>query len=215
MRKLVLVMSLLIAAIGVAAPSAGADTGAEGTGADQFPSGTNVTPAMVAASSIVHCTGYVTVKSYSASGHTLSTKANTCGVYYGRSGAGHYQWGPVTRFRCYRDGVQFGAGTGGCRWKGSLTLYRIGTVWLSTQAWAVPGSQSSAFWDDSGRIYGAAYGFRSFDVLQACEDDYIWVNLGNPAGNGVVHFMGITGIDYGTFNMANKCTGTFRGDDTS
>jgi hypothetical protein len=152
MRKLLLVMSLLIAAIGVAAPSAAADT--ESTGADQFPSGTNVTPAMI-------------------------------------------------------------AGTGGCRWKGSLTFDLIGSDWLTSLAWAVPGSQSSAFWDDSGRIYGSAYLFWSFQVLQVCEDDYIWDHLGQPAGNGVVHFMGITGIDYGTFNMANKCTGTFRADDTS
>jgi hypothetical protein len=215
MRKLLLVMSLLIAAIGAAAPSAAADTGAESTGADQFPSGTNVTPAMVAASSIVHCTGYVFLIGYYVNGHELSTKANTCGVYYGRRSNGQYSWGPVVRFKCYRDGVQFGAGTGGCRWKGSLTFDLIGSDWLTSLAWAVPGSQSSAFWDDSGRIYGSAYLFWSFQVLQVCEDDYIWEHLGQPAGNGVVHFMGITGIDYGTFNMANKCTGTFRADDTS
>jgi hypothetical protein len=207
-------MSLLIA-IGVSAPGAAADTGAESTGADQFPSGTNVTPEMVASGFILHCTGYLTVTSYYANGHTLSTKANTCGVYYGQRTSGQRSWGPVVRFKCYRDGVQFGAGTGGCRWKGSLTLYRVGTIWLSTQAWAVPGSQSGAFWDDSGRIYGAAYLFWPSDTLRVCEDDYIWDNLGNPAGNGVVHFVGLTGIDYGTFNMADKCTGTFRADDTS
>jgi hypothetical protein len=216
MRKLLLVMSLLIASIGVAAPSAVADTGAESTGADQF-SDTNLTAAMVAAGSIVHCTGYVTVASLTANGHTLSTKANTCGVYYGRNSSGEYAWGPVVRYKCYRDGVQFGAGTGGCRWKGSLSMYNINEPrWASSQAFALPGSQSSAFWDDSGRRYGPAYRFFTYtDRVQICQDDYLYNIGGGAVGNGVVHFMGATGIDYGTFNMANRCTATFHANDTS
>jgi hypothetical protein len=212
MRKLLLVMSLLIATIGVTAPSSAADTGAESTGANQL-SGTNVTPAMAASGSIVHCTGYVTVAYKTASGHTLSTRANTCGVYYGQGG-GYYDWGPVTRFKCYRDGVQFGSGTGGCRWKGSLTMYT--SINTSSRAWAVPGDQSIAFWDDSGRIYGSAFSYASTTRLTMCEDDYIYtLPGGSELGNGVVHFMGITGVDYGTFNMANKCTATFYANDTS
>jgi hypothetical protein len=212
MRKLLLVMSLLIAAIGVTAPRAVADTGAESTGADQL-SGTNVTPAMVAASSIVHCTGYVTLASLTANGHQLSTKANTCGVYYGRLGS-FYGWGPVVRYKCYRDGVQFGAGTGGCRWKGTLSLYKNGSP-KSNQAFALPGTLSSAFWDDSGREYGSAFWFSASDTLRMCEDDYLWDAHGSAAGNGVVHFMGATGIDYGTFNMADWCTAAFSANDTS
>jgi hypothetical protein len=212
MRKLLLVMSLFTAAIVVMAPGAVADTGAESTGANQL-SGTNVTPAMVAASKILHCTGYVTVKSYTVAGHTLSTKANTCGVYYG-DGGGYFDWGPVTRFKCYRDGVQYGAGTGGCRWKGSVTMYT--SINTSSHSWAIPGSQSGAFWDDSGRIYGYAYSYVSTTTLRMCEDDYIYtIPGGSEQGNGVVHFMGITGNDYGTFNMANKCTATFYASDIS
>jgi hypothetical protein len=52
------------------------------------------------------------------------------------------------------------------------------------------------------------------DIVRACEDDYFWTSMGRQRGNGVVHFMGITGIDYRAFNMADKCT-TFSANDTS
>jgi hypothetical protein len=215
------IAALTLALVGALAAPALADTGAESTGADQYAdqgtlgdtSGV-VTPtsAEIAASQITWCTGYgADLSSISSSGHTLSTKANVCGVYYGSvwiNGVLHYRWGAVIRWYCYRDQVQFGSGTGGCRWKGSESIYRdqVGDNHNWTHMYAEPGSSSTAFWQDSGRIYTGYRNFPSGSSIQLCEDDWGYDVGGYALGNGAVHFMGTTGVDYGTYNTADKCT---------
>jgi hypothetical protein len=219
MRKLALAL-LSVAALALPVVPVHADTGSASTGADQFTSGpqpapqrfktTNLTAADVASATILNCSGYHTLASISASGHRLSTKGQICGAFYGVSGD-RYGWGPVARFRCYRDDVPFGSGTGGCRWKGSVSSYldRIGSDHVLSNSFQVPGSSSGIFLDDSGRIWGEPVGYTANQRIKMCEDDWLYDNGQGAIGNGAVHFMGITGIDYGTVNMANWCTGWF------
>lgn len=155
----------------------------------------NSSPAQAALSG---CNDYTTVASLSANGHRLSTQAIVCVNLYGYDG-GKALYTAVARYKCYRDGVLFGDGTGGCRWQGRLKVYAGYTSTsqlMSDYFWAVPGSTSSSFWSDSGRIYGQ-YGAVNLDwIVKGCVED------------SIVHFMGITGIDYGTWNMADKCSYT-------
>jgi len=144
------------------------------------------------------CSGYTTVASLSASGHRLSTQANVCVNLTGYDG-GKALWTAVARYKCYRDGVLFGDGTGGCRWQGHLKVYAgySSTSQLMTDRfWAVPGSTSSSFWSDSNRIYGYYAALNLDWIVKGCAED------------AIVHFMGITGVDYGTYNMADKCSTT-------
>jgi hypothetical protein len=144
------------------------------------------------------CSGYNTVATLSSSGHRLSTQVNVCVNLSGYDG-GKALYTAVARYKCYRDGVLFGGGTGGCRWQGHLKVYAGGTTpnqLMTDYFWAVPGSTSSAFWSDSDRIYGHYAAVNLDWVVKGCAED------------AIVHFMGITGIDYGTYNMADMCSHT-------
>lgn len=144
------------------------------------------------------CSGYTTVSSLSASGHRLSTQANVCVNLTGYDG-GRALYTAVARYKCYRDGVLFGDGTGGCRWQGHLKVYAGSTSasqLMTDRFWAVPGSTSSSFWSDSQRIYGYYAAVNLDWVVKGCAED------------AIVHYMGITGVDYGTYNMADKCSAT-------
>jgi hypothetical protein len=188
------------------------------TGAGQSTSGPNAAPQRVKTTSltaailaepiITSCSGYHTLASISSSGHRLSTKGQICGAYWGSDGD-RYIWGPVARFKCYRDDVLFGSGTGGCRWKGSVSSYQdvLGTKYHVHSDWfQKPPSTDGTFWADSNRIYGERFGYLANQRIKMCEDDWIY-DVGQGAiGNGAVHFRGITGIDYGTYNMADWCT---------
>lgn len=142
------------------------------------------------------CSGYTTVSSLSASGHRLSTQANVCVNLAGYDG-GKALYTAVARYKCYRDGVLFGDGTGGCRWQGHLKVYAgsaSASQLMTDRFWAVPGSTSSAFWSDSQRIYGYYAAVNLDWIVKGCAED------------AIVHYMGITGVDYGTYNMADKCS---------
>jgi hypothetical protein len=141
------------------------------------------------------CIPETEVAALSANGHRLSTTAVVCGYYLTYDGGPI--WAPIARFRCYRDGVLFGDGTGGCRWQGTLATYRNGSL-DHGNSFAVLGSTSTSYWSDSGRIYGTYRRVLSSDTLKWCQNDVVL--------NGIVHFRGITGIDYGTFNMKDTCT---------
>lgn len=217
-RRLLVVLTLAMVSALFIPAVAHAET--DSTGADVLSSGTqsgtgwadytNVTAAQAAAVSVSHCTGYGTDRAgVSSGGHTLSTRANVCGGFYGSSGSSQ-RWGPVIRFHCYRDGVLFGSGTGGCRWKGSNSTYLAssGGGWLHQYSvhFQVPPSSDPSYWADSGRLIGQAYYYSPGNTVQFCEDDWIYLNQGDPIGNGAVHLMGTTGIDYGVLNMGNRCT---------
>jgi hypothetical protein len=191
------------------------------TGADQLTGGSDARPQRFETTSlgaaaaepiaISNCSGYFTLASISSSGHRLSTKGQICGAYWGSSG-NTYAWGPVARFRCYRDDEPFGSGTGGCRWKGSVSSYldRSGLVThVHSDSFQKPPASDGTFWSDSGRIYGDRAGYLEGQRIKMCQDDWIYDNGQGAIGNGAVHFMGITGIDYGTYNMADWCTGWF------
>jgi hypothetical protein len=219
MRKLALAL-LTAAALALPVLPAHGSTGSENTGADQLTSGPNAAPqrftttdltAAAAAPIITNCSGYHTLASISSSGHRLSTQGQICGAFHGFSGD-KYGWGPVARFKCYRDGVLFGSGTGGCRWKGSVSSYldRSGLVThVHSDSFQKPPSTDGTFWADSGRIYGDPAGFVTGQRIKMCEDSWIYENGQGAIGNAAVHFMGITGIDYGTYNMAHWCTPWF------
>jgi hypothetical protein len=149
-------------------------------------------PEAQAANEVHDCTPETWVDALFANGHELSTSVVVCGYFIDDGGSP--TWAPIARFRCYRDGFLFGDGTGGCRWQGSLTN---GTR-LSASSFAVPGSASTSYWSDSGRIYGQARTYSNSDTVTWCQEDF-------PL-NGIVHYRGISGIDYGTYNMANTCT---------
>jgi hypothetical protein len=220
MRKLALAL-LSVAALALPVVPVHAATGAASTGMNQSTGGpnaapqpfktTNLTAAAAAEPVITNCSGYFTLASISSSGHRLSTKGQICGAFHGISGD-KYGWGPVARFKCYRDDVPFGSGTGGCRWKGSVSNYldRFGSKYhVHSDAFQKPPSSDGTFWADSGRIYGEPAGYLANQRIKMCEDDWIYDNGQGAIGNGAVHFRGITGIDYGTFNMADWCTGWF------
>jgi hypothetical protein len=152
-------------------------------------------PKAQAADEVHDCIPETTVSMLSASGHTLTTTAVVCGYFVDDGGSP--TWAPIARFRCYRDGVLFGDGTGGCRWQGTLSTYRNGEF-IAGGSFAVPGSTSTSYWSDSGRIYGTARTFLTTDIITWCQNDVVL--------NGIVHFRGVTGIDYGTHNMRNTCT---------
>jgi hypothetical protein len=147
------------------------------------------------------CIGYSTVASISdkTGTHRLSTQGNVCLNFAGYDG-GKALWTAVARYKCYRDGVLFGDGvTGGCRWQGHLKVYAGYTSasnLMTDRFWAVPGSTSSTFISDSGRIYGYYAAVNLDWIVKGCSLD------------AIVHFVGATGIDYGTFNMADKCSYT-------
>jgi hypothetical protein len=139
------------------------------------------------------CTPYSTLASVSSSGHRLSTQGTVCLEYRGPGVLGTNQWDVVTRFKCYRDGVLFGDGTGGCRWAWYMAQERSTPGSLSEfHAW--PGDGLAGYWSDSGRDYGAFLSSSDGTSIRGC------------IRNGQVHFMGITGIDYGLFNMVDRCT---------
>lgn len=144
------------------------------------------------------CTGYTTVASVSASGHTLKTTLNVCGNYDGFVGGGNpYSWGTVAHAKCYRDNVLFGDGTGGCRWAGHLTMYLADAspdIKDIDTFWAEPGSSSASYISDSGRVYSQVTPKGAAKLLKFCSE------------NAQVHFVGTTGVDYGLHNMADKCT---------
>ena len=143
-----------------------------------------------AADSLWGCTPYNTLASVSSSGHRLSTQGTVCLNYVGPGSLGTNQWEVVNRFKCYRDGVLFGNGTGGCRWDGSQEQERVNAT-DTGEHFAVPGSSSSSYWSDSDRIYGARISSYDGTDIRGC------------LRGGRVHFMGTTGIDYGLFNMAD------------
>jgi hypothetical protein len=220
MRKkcLLVAAAIFAASLIISAPAVASDSGSESTGADQVANNSAFygvdagsvsfpTSSETASASILHCTGYKVRVSITRNGHTLDTRGNVCGAFYEQS-AGQFKWGPVVRWKCYRDGVLFGSGTGGCRWKGSISSYKNGGHSYSS-AYQVPPSSNSAFWEDSGRIFGGAKWYTAADSLKMCQDDWIYDNYGFEVGNGVVHFMGITGIDYGTYALPDHCTGSF------
>jgi hypothetical protein len=136
------------------------------------------------------CTPYSTLASMSSSGHRLSTQGTVCLRYRGPT-LWTEAWDVVTRFKCYRDGVLFGEGTGGCRWDWTFVQNRSDGDVSEFQAW--PGA-GEPFYADSGRQFGAPASSHDGDSIRGC------------VRNGRVHFVGATGIDYGLFNMADMCT---------
>lgn len=183
------------------------------TGAGQSTSGPNAAPQRVKTTSltaailaepiITSCSGYQTLASISSSGHRLSTKGQICGAYWGSDGD-RYIWGPVARFKCYRNGVQFGNATGGCRWAGSLSNYeQKSSPHRYTSFYRRPGSISAAYWDDSGRIYGAYSSYYGGYAQNHCQDSW-----GGYYYN-IVHYHGTTGTDIGIYNMIDTCTPWF------
>jgi hypothetical protein len=136
------------------------------------------------------CTPYNTLASVSASGHRLSTQGTVCLQYMGPT-VFTESWDVVTRFKCYRDGVLFGQGTGGCRWAWFMVQERSSGNVSERQAW--PGL-GEPYYEDSGRQFGAPASSHDGDSIRGC------------MRNGQVHFVGITGVDYGLFNMADMCT---------
>jgi hypothetical protein len=143
------------------------------------------------------CLGYQYAASVTANGHQLSTEINVCGNYDGNVGGGNpYSWGTVAHAKCYRDGVLFGSGTGGCRWAGHLTVYLADAspdIKIIDTFWAAPGSSSGLYISDSGRQFSQTTPLAGGHLLRFC------------AENGQVHFVGATGVDYGLFNMIDHC----------
>jgi len=173
-RKLLLVLAVLSLLVGLSVAAAESASAALGD--------------------LYGCTPYATLASISSSGHRLSTQGTVCLRYMGGSTTNNWlDWEVVARFKCYRDGVLFGDGTGGCRWDGHLRLAESDSP-TKDEYFAWPGSGSSSFYPDSGRIYGAYSSHIPDNSIQGC------------VRSGRVHFMGITGIDYGTYNMADMCT---------
>jgi hypothetical protein len=202
LKGAVLALTLAVAGVLFVAPAALAET--ESTGADQFSDSSNVTAAQAASAWIGHCTAETEVAAMTAAGHALSTRVKVCGAWWS-DGTSQETWAPVIRLKCFRDGVLFGSGTGGCRWKGSVSGYQ-GILHKQSNTFQVPSSSiPNDFWADSGRIWGSRNNYSASTTLKMCSDDWYWTELGVPKGNGVVHFKGLTGVDYGTFNMGNKC----------
>jgi hypothetical protein len=144
------------------------------------------------------CSGYYTRASISASGHRLSTQGNACLHDHGPVANQQFSWGGVVRFKCYRDDQPFGDGTGGCRWAGYVTLELEGVGEIVRTYVAEPGSSSDIFISDSGRMWSYTTPLPAGRRVRGCWRD------------GVVRFMGITGINYGLYNTIDFC-GTWNG----
>jgi hypothetical protein len=150
-----------------------------------------------ASASDVSCSGYTTVSSMESAGHRLSTQANICVNDVGPGATSYWAYGAVMHFKCYRDGVLFGDGTGGCRWAGRVALYDLtSNKTVFDQYWDNPGSSTTAYIQDSGREYSATANAGQDNTVKVCFHD------------SIVKYMGTTGIEYGIFNMADKCSGT-------
>jgi hypothetical protein len=153
-------------------------------------------PASPASATDYACLGYEYAASVTSSGHTLSTKINICGSETTIGGPQPYSWGVVAHAKCYRDGVLFGDGTGGCRWAGHLTMYLADASpdqKIIDTSWAYPGSLNGSYVSDSGRQYSQTTPLPGNRLLKFCSE------------NAIVHFVGITGVDYGIWNMLDKC----------
>jgi hypothetical protein len=98
----------------------------------------------------VYCSGYGTLAS--TEDGIYSTRGNICMF----ESTGTFDVGAVARFQCFRYGVLFGSGTGGCRWVWNQVLQRSNdnvhwqTMTSNDNCYTCEG----IFVDDSQRWYG-------------------------------------------------------------
>lgn len=154
MRRLLPVLALGLALLAPAASAAvrpaapePADTSAVLLRPGQAPR-TLTAAELAALPAPVACSGYQTL----ASSGAYSTKGNVCLF----DSTGTFDIGAVARFICYRYGVQYGAGTGGCRWVWNQVMQRSndGIHWYTMTSNDNCYTCEGIFVDDSGRWYG-------------------------------------------------------------
>ena len=94
------------------------------------------------------CGGYRTL----ASSGAYSTRGNVCLF----ESTGSFDVGAVARFLCYKNGVSYGAGLGGCRWVWNQVMQRTndGVHWQTMTSNDNCYTCEGIFVDDSGRWYG-------------------------------------------------------------
>jgi hypothetical protein len=109
------------------------------------------------------CTGYVTTASYTtAGGNTYESRRNLCHGLASIGGGGVHNVEAVERAKCYRNGVLYGNGTGGCRWEGytdSQFLDDGDWVGMTHDYWC--DTCGGEYIADSGRHYGPHVGYFS------------------------------------------------------
>lgn len=99
------------------------------------------------------CGGYETVASHrTAAGNLYSTQVNVCLF----DATGTLDLGVVARFKCFRNGVLYGEGTGGCRWTWNQVLQRSPNhiTWESLRSNDFCVTCGGSYVADSGRKYG-------------------------------------------------------------
>jgi hypothetical protein len=106
--------------------------------------------ATVAAMTPVYCSGYGTLSTDSTGEY--STKGNVC-LY---EASGTFDVGAVSRFQCFKRGVLYGAGLGGCRWTWNQVMQRSndGVHWTTMTADDRCFTCGGEFVSDSGRLFG-------------------------------------------------------------
>lgn len=106
------------------------------------------------------CSGYQYGNSHTY-GVTYASKHNVCVGVYSISPDGSLTVEGVDRALCYRNGVQWGDGVGGCRWTGTIDLWVKDTSISSSYfkqsdvSWCY--TCGGAFVSDSGRQWGAHF----------------------------------------------------------
>jgi hypothetical protein len=161
MRRLALLLPALLLALAVPAPAgppavaglaAAADPGQDASAVlllpGQAPRDLSAFEAAALPTPQV-CSDYQTL----ATSGAYSTKGNVCLF----ESTGTFDWGTVARFICYKNGVRYGAGTGGCRWVWNQVMQRSndGVHWetRTSDDWCY--TCEGIFVDDSGRFYGS------------------------------------------------------------
>jgi hypothetical protein len=131
MRRLLLVVSTLALAVGLAGPAKADHTNNWA------------------------CSGYqTTARVITAAGNDYQSRTNICVAWSPYTTSS--MWADaVVRKQCFRNGVPYGDGTGGCRWTGRVEHHGnsnlVGWYEINVNNWCV--TCGGAYVQDSGRIY--------------------------------------------------------------
>lgn len=127
-------------------------------------------PAHDSTTILAGCTGYQTTKSVTtAAGNVYTSKRNLCLGLYSISPDGQaYTVEAVERAKCYRNGVLYGSGTGGCRWDGYIDsqFWVTGIGWVQRNQTYWCDTCGGSFIADSGRHYGGHVAYNWGDKLR-------------------------------------------------
>jgi hypothetical protein len=136
--------------------------------------GLHAAPAAANHAAPEQCSGYFTTAAHTTAGGNLyESKTNIC-MGISTYTTSSMDTDAIVRKQCYRNGVAYGDGTGGCRWSSRVELHGYGpiggsNVWyeVAVNDWCV--TCGGTYVQDSGRVYTGRFDFNhpGSDLLKA------------------------------------------------